>query len=237
MILFYSKECDGHTAKLVDSEAIHCKQALRKKIGDEVYLTDGLGQCYVGRITNIAKKHVEIDILREHPLSKSRTYKIHIAIAPTKNISRFEWFLEKATEFGVDEITPLLCARSERKIIKPERLEKILVSAMKQSLKARLPKLNPLTSYSNFIQGDCAGSRFIAHLEDQPELLINSYQADHDSIILIGPEGDFTPDEISMGKQAEFASVSLGDYRLRTETAGIAAVQQVHFINQLSTRG
>lgn len=234
MILFYSEECNGRVAKLLGSEAIHCRQALRKQVGDEVYVTDGLGQCYSGEIKNIGKKEIEILISEELRINKPREFNIHIGIAPTKNITRFEWFLEKATEFGVDEITPILCARSERKVIKPERLSKIIISASKQSLKCKFPILNPLTKMSDFVQKDIEADCFIAHLEDKSDLLIRAAKLSTATMILIGPEGDFTPEEIAVAKAADYKSVSLGDYRLRTETAGIAAVQQIHFVNQLS---
>jgi 16S rRNA (uracil1498-N3)-methyltransferase len=133
---------------------------------------------------------------------------------------------------GIDEITPLLCSRSERKIIKPERLEKILISAMKQSLKSTLPVLNPMVKFQDFIQQKEERTSFIAHLEDEPKLLIHRYTPSSDVLILIGPEGDFTLDEISAALEGGFKSVSLGDYRLRTETAGISAVQAIHFVNQ-----
>lgn len=231
MILFYSEECDGRTARLMGSEAIHCRQALRKNTGDLIHVTDGKGASYLGKITKSGKKEIEVEILNAIEVDKKRAYKIHIGIAPTKNISRFEWFLEKASEFGIDEITPLLCKRSERKILKEERLTKILISAMKQSLKSELPILNPLTKFSDFLGKDFNGQCFIAHLEEDPELLIKSYAQGSDVIILIGPEGDFTPEEIIEAKDQGFKSTSLGDYRLRTETAGISAVQAVHFVN------
>ena len=234
MILFYSDDCDGKMANLIESEAIHCRVALRKNVGDLIFITDGKGNGYEGEITHLGKKKVEVNLLRTIELSKIQDFRVHIAIAPTKNISRFEWFLEKATELGINEITPIRCSRSERKIIKEERLKKILVSAMKQSLKSRIPKLNPLTKFSDFLKQDFNGQFFIAHLEEDPELLIKSYTSGSDVVILIGPEGDFTLEEIAEAKKADFKSVSLGDYRLRTETAGIAAVQCIHFVNMFT---
>ncbi len=233
MILFYASECDGKTAILLDSEAIHCKQALRKNVGDEVFITDGLGKSYLAFIIAMNKKKVDLGIKEEIFLSKKRDYKIHIAIAPTKNIARFEWFLEKATEFGIDEITPILCHRSERKNINEERLEKILVSAMKQSLKNELPVLNPLTKFDQFINNQYLGSKYIAHLEEGTSDLVKKYPKGNNAIILIGPEGDFSPQEIEHAAKQDFVAVSLGDYRLRTETAGISAVQAIHFCNSL----
>ncbi|WP_235299188.1 16S rRNA (uracil(1498)-N(3))-methyltransferase [Portibacter marinus] len=232
MILFYSEECDGQTARLVGSEASHCVQALRRQIGDEVYVTDGLGQCFKGEITAASKKSVDITITEEIILKSPRNYHIHIGIAPTKNNSRFEWFLEKATEFGIDEITPLKCARSERKLVKPDRLSKIILSAMKQSLKTKLPVLNPMVQFQDFVSGQNHDQMYIAHLEEKPELLIHKYKSGKNATILIGPEGDFTSGEINLATSKGAKAVSLGDYRLRTETAGIAAVQLIHFVNQ-----
>jgi len=231
MILFYSEDCDGEHATLVESEAIHCRVALRKNLGDMINITDGRGNGFEGQITKLGKKVVEVQILKTIELSKIQDFHIHVAIAPTKNISRFEWFLEKATELGISEITPILCSRSERKIIKEERLKKILVSAMKQSLKSKMPKLNPLTKLTDFLKQEVLGQCFIAHLEEDPALLIKSYTVGSDVVILIGPEGDFTLEEIAEAKKASYKSVSLGEYRLRTETAGIAAVQSIHFAN------
>jgi 16S rRNA (uracil1498-N3)-methyltransferase len=234
MILFYSEHCDGKTAYLQDSEAIHCKQALRKNIGDTITLTDGKGAAYSGTIVSMSKRSVEVSSLEPLQLSKPRDYKIHIGIAPTKNISRFEWFLEKATELGIDEVTPLLCSRSERKVIKPERLNKILVSAMKQSLKSNLPTLNPMTKFVDFVKSNTYETHFIAHLEEDPKLLIHQYEPMENACILIGPEGDFTLEEIQFSLTHGYQSVSLGDYRLRTETAAISAVQAIHFANQMA---
>lgn len=234
MILFYSEQCDGKTAYLQDSEAIHCQQTLRKNIGDSITLTDGRGSAYAGTITSMTKKSVEVSNLQPIQLGKARKYKIHIAVAPTKNISRFEWFLEKATELGIDEITPLLCSRSERKVIKPERLNKILLSAMKQSLKVDLPILNPMTTFTDFVTGNTKESSFIAHLEESPKLLTHRYEPRANACILIGPEGDFTLEEIQLALNNGYQSVSLGDYRLRTETAAISAVQAIHFANQMA---
>lgn len=233
MILFFAAETDEKTASLIESEAIHCRQALRKKEGDIINVTDGKGNAFTAKITAIAKKSILTQKLEKLDLQNHRNYRIHIGIAPTKNISRFEWFLEKATELGIDEITPLLCQRSERKIIKEDRLTKILISAMKQSLKPTLPILNKLTKLNEFVEKQSHKSKFIAHLEgDATPLLINAYKSQSDVLILIGPEGDFTREEINLAQSHNFNSVSLGDYRLRTETAGIASVQAIHFCNQ-----
>lgn len=231
MFLFYSDAKDDQYSWLTESEAIHCRQVLRKQIGDQVYFTDGQGDSFLAEIVVLEKKRVGLRILELVTLHSHRPYRVHIAIAPTKNIARFEWFLEKVTELGINEITPIICQRSERKVIKEDRCEKILISAMKQSIKSNLPKLNPLTKFSDFIKQDFSGSKFIAHLEEGTQELIQSYIPGNDVLILIGPEGDFTPEEIRNAKDKGFHFASLGDYRLRTETAGIVACQAIHFCN------
>ena len=156
--------------------------------------------------------------------SGKRNYKLHIAIAPTKNIERFEWFIEKATEIGIDEITPIVCRFSERKIIKPERLERIINSAAKQSVKAFFPTLNPLCTFDELLQQSHAKGKFIAHCYDgDKKLLKKAIAGCDDMLILIGPEGDFSKDEIEKATHAGYKQVTLGDSRLRTETAGIMA--------------
>jgi 16S rRNA (uracil1498-N3)-methyltransferase len=160
-------------------------------------------------------------------------FEVHIAIAPTKNIERMEWFLEKATEIGVTRVTPLLCRYSERKEIKHDRLEKVMVSAMKQSLKAYLPKLDELTKFNELINQPFSGQKFIAHCDDQHrDLLRNLVEPNRDYLILIGPEGDFSSEEIEMAMQAGFLPVSLGNSRLRTETAGVVACHTFNLLNQ-----
>jgi 16S rRNA (uracil1498-N3)-methyltransferase len=153
---------------------------------------------------------------------------LHIAIAPTKNIDRFEWFLEKATEIGIDEITPIICRHSERKIIKTERGSRILLSAMKQSLKYHLPKLNEAISLANFLKSNFDGTKYIAHCEDGEKNELKTVSKTEKTLILIGPEGDFSPKEIELALQNQFRAVSLGTSRLRTETAGIIAVHTIN---------
>ena len=236
MFLFYAKEGGGEFFNLIDGEAQHCSKVLRKKAGDQLFFTDGKGAAFKGEIIATTKKKVTLKALENIVLEKFRPYRIHIAIAPTKNINRFEWFLEKATEIGIDEISPIICQRSERKVIKHDRSNRVLVSAMKQSLKTRLPILNELSSFTELIEHrewDGPGQKFIAHLEEDSKNILECYERGNDAHILIGPEGDFTPEEIRVAHDHGFKSVSLGDYRLRTETAGITAVQAVHFTNQL----
>ena len=208
-------------------------RVLRLQAGDELEVVDGAGGYYFAVVTNPHPKHCEFQIKETITEYGKRDYRLHIAIAPTKNIERLEWFIEKCTEIGVDEITPILCRFSERKIIKPERLEKIIVSAAKQSLKAYFPILNPMCSFRDFIQQTTVSQKFIAHCYEQDkQLLQRVYQKSFDAVILIGPEGDFSPEEVQAAIQHQFHPVSLGSSRLRTETAGIAACHTISLINE-----
>jgi len=222
--LFYAPHIENGLARLDEEESRHLLTVLRRQPGDRLQLTDGRGYFYEAEVVEAGKKHALVQILQitETPPPPER---LHIAIAPTKQIERFEWFLEKATEIGVQEITPLLCRRSERSAIRLDRLEKILVSAMKQSLQSRLPQLNPLTPCAALIRGAAAPQRFIAWCADTPlPQLCAVLRPAADALILIGPEGDFAPEEIALAQENGFAGVSLGPTRLRTETAGLVAV-------------
>jgi len=228
MQLFFTKNITENIATFEAEEARHL-QVLRKKIGDQLHFVDGEGGMYLGEIIEVHKKSCLLKIL-EHQLSyNERKVKLLIAIAPTKNIARLEWFLEKATEIGIDEITPILCDRSERKRIRTDRLEKITMSAMKQSLKAYLPKLNELTDYQSFIKQNNDNVKYIAYCNDGAlSHLKKEYSSAENVTILIGPEGDFSPKEIKIALENGYQGISLGKSRLRTETAGIAAC---HIVN------
>ena len=221
------------SATLSEEESQHAVRVLRLQAGDELELVDGAGGYYKAVISNPHPKHCEFVIKETFTEFGKRNYRLHIAIAPTKNIERLEWFIEKCTEIGIDEITPVICRFSERKIIKPERLEKIIVSAAKQSLKAYFPILNPMCSFRDFIQQTTVSQKFIAHCYEQDkQLLQRVYQKSFDAVILIGPEGDFSPEEVQAAIQHQFHPVSLGSSRLRTETAGIAACHTVALMNE-----
>ncbi len=225
MQLFYTHQIDGAIAAFDEEEAHHVTQTLRMKIGSEVFFTDGNGHFYRGNIFEIGKKKCLVTI-SDTKLTPASLKNLHIAIAPTKNIDRFEFFLEKCTEIGIHAVTPLICKRSERQIIKPERLNKILVSAMKQSLRTFLPTLNAAQSLESFVALDFNNTvKLMAHCEINTEktVLNKAYQKEKNAVILIGPEGDFTPEEILSAHKKGFMDVSLGDARLRTETAGIVA--------------
>lgn len=222
--------------RLPDQEAAHCVKVLRHVPGDEITVVDGKGWRYRCRLTEATNKRAEVEIVEKEEVKPFWPSEITIAVAPTKHLDRMEWLVEKLTEVGFDRFIPLLCRFSERKELKPERLEKIAVSAMKQSLKATLPEVAPMTPFKKFI-ADTAGvpQRFIAHCDSsQPRrLLSREYTPGQDTVVLIGPEGDFSPEEIKMALDAGFVPISLGDARLRTETAALTACQTLHVVNSL----
>ena len=225
MQLFYCPEVFLGDLHLSGDESKHCVKVLRKQEGDHIHLIDGKGSFYEVRITLASQKKVLFEIVKTWQ-ETPRSYSLHIAIAPTKNNDRFEWFLEKATEIGIDEITPIICEHSERKIIKQERMEKIILSATKQSLKAKLPVLNPTISLKEFLSKKQDVDCFIAHCEEQDKTSLQSVVVNN-SLILIGPEGDFSTKEIDFALSNNFKAISLGDSRLRTETAGIIACHTI----------
>lgn len=227
--LFYTPVVQGGLARLDPEESRHLLTVLRRQVGDRLRLTDGLGHFFEAEIAEAGKKEAVVRIL-ETVDTPEPAARLHIAIAPTKQIDRFEWFLEKATEIGIHTITPLLCTRSERTTIRTDRLEKILVSAMKQSLQSRLPRLNPLTPFARLVQTASEPQRFVAWCPDVPPPHLNALlRPGSDALVLIGPEGDFTPEEVALARENRFVPASLGDTRLRTETAGLAATMIFHF--------
>ena len=209
-------------------ESKHATKVLRKKEGDILNFTDGKGAFYKAEIIVADSRKCRLKVVSTEQKEKQHNYHLHIAIAPTKNMDRFEWFLEKATEIGIDEITPIICSHSERKVIKTERCNRILLSAMKQSLKFYLPKLNEAVSFNDFIKQDFNGTKYIAHCEDGEKKDLRIVNKTEKTIILIGPEGDFSPKEIELAEQNQFKAVSLGTSRLRTETAGIVAAHTIN---------
>lgn len=242
MTVFYAPDATFSNI-LPEEESQHAIKVLRLQKGDKIMVVDGKGGCFLATITLPESRHCEFEISEILPDSGNTNYQLHIAIAPTKNIERFEWFIEKATEIGVHEITPIICRFSERKIVKPERLEKIIVAASKQSIKANFPLLHPLCSYEEAIKKISAEQKFIAHCYDEVEtntcirikekkLLKNLVRKSSKVAILIGPEGDFSPDEVEKAIEEGYEPVSLGSSRLRTETAGMIACATVAFVNQ-----
>ncbi len=232
MNIFFTPDIYSDIYTLSEKESIHYSKVLRLRKNDKVILLNGIGGYYRATIQVSDNKRCIVNITENIKEFEKRDYYCHIAISPTKNIDRFEWFIEKATEIGIDEITPLICERSERKKIRHERLEKVIISAMKQSVKAYKPKLNKLTNVEELLTINNYHQKYIAHYEDKPNNLLSSkYNNQSKVIILIGPEGDFSPIEIQNARKNEFESVSLGNYRLRTETAGIVAVHTISMLN------
>lgn len=214
-------------------ESRHIVKVLRKKEGAILNITNGKGLLFKGKIIEANEKHCKVSLISVKKQQKEHPYNLHIAIAPTKLNDRFEWFLEKATEIGVDQITPILCDHSERKVIKLERLQKVIIAAAKQSLHFNFPILNKLTSFKNFISQKNKDLKLIAHCEAQEKLsLKQAVNAKEDVCILIGPEGDFSSAEIEVAIQNNYKPVSLGKTRLRTETAGVVACHSLAFINE-----
>lgn len=231
MTLFYCPTISTATI-LSEEESQHAVKVLRMQVGDEFSVVDGVGGYYKAKISNPHPKHCGFEIIETRLEFGKPNYKLHIAIAPTKNIERLEWFIEKATEIGIDEITPIVCRFSERKIVKEERLEKIVVSAAKQSIKAYFPTLNQVCSFEQFLKNHKASHKYIAHCyEDDKRLLQTEINKSSDVLILIGPEGDFSKEEVQKAMLYGFVPVSLGNSRLRTETAGIVACHTVAVMN------
>jgi 16S rRNA (uracil1498-N3)-methyltransferase len=233
MHLFYTPDLSGKIYTLNESESKHCIKVLRLAMNDQVQLIDGKGGFCTAQIIDANPKKCSVEIIKEVKEFGKRNHYLHIAIAPTKNNDRFEWFLEKATEIGIDEITPIICEHSERKVVKPERLEKIIISAVKQSIKAYKPKLNNIISYQDFIASKFQGDKFIAHCEENEKTALKSaYRKGTNALVLIGPEGDFDPNEIALAKENNFQEISLGESRLRTETAGVVACHTINLLNE-----
>lgn len=232
MHVFYTPDIQVSN-ELPEEEAQHCTRVLRLNIGDEITLTDGKGNFYQAEITAATNKRCQVAIKETRYQEPLWPCHLHIAMAPTKNMDRNEWFAEKATEIGFDELTFLNCRFSERKVIKTERISKILVSAIKQSLKARLPKLNEMTDFHTFIQQDFKVQKFIAHCyEGEKKQLKEALTPGEDALVLIGPEGDFSEEEVQKAIEHGFVPISLGKSRLRTETAALVACHTLNLMNQ-----
>lgn len=233
MHVFYTPEIEGSTYVLNEQESKHCTQVLRMNLGDVLTLVDGKGGFYTAEISNITKKQVAVNVLSKMEEYGKRPFYLHIALAPTKNIERTEWFLEKATEIGIDQVSMIICDRSERKVVKVERLEKVITSAVKQSIKAYHPIIEDSISFLKFIkQYDHINYKYIAHCLDLPKTTLKeSLTPSETCLILIGPEGDFTPTEIQLALEHGFKAISLGESRLRTETAALAACFEANYLN------
>ena len=245
MNLFYCPNIyNTQTIILPEEESVHCIRVLRMKQGDMIFITDGTGVFYEGEILTDHPKKCVVKIKRTISDNTKRNFHLSIAIAPTKSIDRFEWFLEKATEVGCDEIIPISCQHSERTVVKTERLNKVLISSMKQCLKAALPSLKELMEFRKFISStkDFIGQKFIGHIPElsasefppttpQGKALQSIYKNGENVLIAIGPEGGFSEEEILFASKNEFIPISLGNSRLRVETAGVVACSIVNATN------
>lgn len=232
MHIFYTPDIRSEEYLLNEEESRHCIKVLRLQVGSLVRLIDGFGGLHEAEITAVDKRNVRLKVVQTTKEFLKRNHHLHIAIAPTKNIDRIEWFLEKATEIGIDEITPIIADRSERRVVKEDRLFKVITSAVKQSQQAYHPILNPVTSFSDFISVSYNASKMIAHcLSEENRVPIQKSESNR-YLILIGPEGDFSPLEIERALQSGFKAVTLGNTRLRTETAALAACFEVNYLNR-----
>ena len=236
MIQFYAPDILKNPI-LPESDSQHCIRVLRKQQGDIIDVIDGCGHRLKCRIIDPHSKRTLLEVVEIEEVALPWSERITIAVAPTKHMDRMEWLVEKLVEIGINRFVPLLCAHSERKEIKRDRIEKIAISAMKQSLKTWLPQIDEMTPIKTFIEEFKGGDamRYVAYCD--PEIprrdLAKELKPESDKVILIGPEGDFSPEEIKMALNAGFIPVSLGDCRLRTETAALASCQAIHVINQL----
>lgn len=223
------------TGVLPEEEAKHCARVLRLAEGSEIEIVDGKGNLFVCELSEASAKRCAVNIVSKRYIPSHWGCGITVAIAPTKSIDRLEWMVEKVVEIGVDRIIPIACRYSERKVLKTERLHKIAVSAMKQSLKTVLPAIDGLTPVNEVINKAFSGQRFIAYCDREIERrdFVKEYNKGGDVLVMIGPEGDFSKDEIRSAISAGFIPVSLGESRLRTETAGVFACAAIHAINQL----
>jgi 16S rRNA (uracil1498-N3)-methyltransferase len=229
--LFYSPDIDN-ISQLPEYESQHCVKVLRMRTGDKLTVTDGKGFFYDCELIDANSKGCTISVLNRYEVPTGRNFKLHIAFSPTKQMDRNEWFIEKATEIGIDKFTPIYSNFSERKDIKTERLKKIAISAIKQSQQASLPEIDIQVSFNDFISMQFNSKKYIAHCYDKPKTpLTQLYNKGDDALILIGPEGDFSEEEVESAIKNGFEPISLGETRLRTETACLVAMHTIHVVN------
>lgn len=236
MHIFYFPDIKTNTFLLPEDESKHAVKVLRLTTGDQVQITDGKGGFYTAVIQEMQAKNCLLRIVSEQQQYGWRPYNIHVAVAPTKNIERLEWFIEKATEIGVEAISFLLCERSERKHLNLDRLEKVVVSAMKQSVKAYKPQLHDLISFKDFIQEQQPTQTYIAHLAESDQMPLHQVPLTDSVCVLIGPEGDFSPKEIQMAYAQGIKPITLGTSRLRTETAALVACHTLNLLHEMQRK-
>ncbi len=233
MHIFYTPDIDSDIYNLSEEESKHCVRVLRLQRGSPVQLVDGVGGFYDAILEDPHPKRAALRVTGVQRGYGKRNHYLHIAVAPTKNIERLEWFLEKATEIGIDEITPLICERSERKDLKADRLNKVITSAVKQSIKAYHPKLNEAVKFKDFVSSASNRHKYIAHcIDSEKSTLKDNIELNSDYLVIIGPEGDFTSSEVRDALDANFLPIALGNSRLRTETAALEACFEINFLNR-----
>lgn len=236
MQLFYAPDITQPEYALPEEEARHAVKVLRLGVGDRLHITDGRGNLYHCRVNSVGNHHCTVAVEQTVAEFEKRPYRLTMAVAPTKNIDRFEWFLEKATEIGVDTFIALESDHSERRVVKPEREMKVITSAVKQSLKAYHPAFEDMTAFKSVVTRPFEGRKFIAHCGEavvEKKYLASTLSAAQDALILIGPEGDFSPEEVQLAVANGFEEITLGTQRLRTETAAVVAVTMVTIKNTL----
>ena len=236
MQLFYAPQITLPEYTLAEEESKHAIKVLRLSVGDTLHITDGRGTLHLCQVVSDSAKHCTVRVLESQHEFEKRNYTLTMAVAPTKNIDRYEWFLEKATEIGVDNFVALESEHSERRIIKPERELKVITAAVKQSLKAYHPTIEDMTDFKKFVTRDFDGRKFIAHCGEAikgKSYLASTLAAGENAVILIGPEGDFSPEEVRLAVENGFEEITLGTQRFRTETAAVMAVAMVAIKNSL----
>jgi 16S rRNA (uracil1498-N3)-methyltransferase len=236
MQLFYAADFTAPEYTLSEEESRHAVKVLRLVEGDTLHITDGRGSLYRCEVASAHQKHCLVRVVEHFEEFEKMPYRLTMAVAPTKNIDRYEWFLEKATEIGVTEVVPIVGEHSERKVIKAEREEKVITAAVKQSLKAYHPHLAEITPFAKLVRAEFTGRKFIAHCGDavkEKRYFASTLRKGEDVMILIGPEGDFSPEEVQLAVANGFEEITLGTQRFRTETAAVVAVDMVSIINNL----
>lgn len=236
MQLFYAPQITLPQYTLSEEESRHAIKVLRLKVGERLHITDGAGNMHLCEVVSDSAKHCVVNVVESISEFEKRPYSLTMAVAPTKNIDRYEWFLEKATEIGVDHFVALETDHSERRVVKPEREEKVITAAVKQSLKAYHPTFEDMVPFKNFVTREFEGRKFIAHCGDAvvgKSYLASTLAAGQNAVVLIGPEGDFSPEEVRLAVDNGFEEITLGTQRFRTETAAVMAVAMVAIKNTL----
>ncbi len=234
MNVFYLPDANDGMVSFPEEESRHCVKVLRMQAGDRFCVTDGKGSLYDAELVEAHPKRAVACLSNKRAGYDNKTFRLEIAIAPTKLNERTEWFLEKATEIGIDKVQLFASCHSERRVANVERFRKVMIAAMKQSIKSRLPEIEDVTDFNKMVQQPFDGQKFIAWIDDDvTDLLCDKYEKGQNALVLIGPEGDFSPEEVQLAKDNGFVPVSLGEARLRTETAAVVACHTVQLINQM----